>query len=72
MNTTDNEVRCKACRSLLAKIDVTGLTILRGGLQATIEGNFHVTLQCYLPHCRSVNILNFSKERCGIEFRAAR
>lgn len=62
MNPKHDDVRCKTCSNLLARIDETGLTILRGGLQATINGTFRVTLVCYQPRCRSLNILNLSTE----------
>lgn len=71
MNPKHNEVRCKTCHTLLAKVDKTGLTILRGGLQATIDGTFRATLVCYIPRCRSLNILNLSTEQRRAEVRAA-
>ncbi len=66
------DVRCKSCSTLLAKIDETGVTIVRGGLQATIDGIFRVTLVCYQPRCRLMNILNFSTERWRTEVRAVK
>ncbi len=71
MNAKDNDIRCKTCHSLLAKVDKTGLTILRGGLQATIDGVFRATLVCYRPRCRSLNILNLSTEQRRTEVRAS-
>ena len=71
MNPKHNEVRCKICKALLAKIDESGLTILRGDLQATIDGVFRAALICYRPRCRSLNILNLSTEQRRAEVRAA-
>lgn len=63
MNPNNDEVRCKRCGVLLAKIDETGLTILRGDLQATINGIFRATLVCYTPHCRTLNILRYPNKQ---------
>ena len=58
MNPKKDEVRCKSCGALLAKLDETGLTIKRGDLQATVDGAFRATLVCYRPRCRTLNILS--------------
>jgi phage FluMu protein Com len=70
MNPKHDEVRCKSCGALLAKVDETGLTIKRGDMQATVDGAFRATLVCYAPRCRSLNILNISTEREGSQARA--
>ena len=72
MNPNHDEVRCKSCGALLAKLDETGLTIKRGDLQATLDGVFRATLVCYAPRCRSLNILNISTEPRGAQARAVR
>ena len=53
----EREWRCKRCGALLAKRDATGLTIQRSGLQATVEGFSRVTIVCYIPKCRTLNII---------------
>ena len=58
----EREWRCKRCGALLAKREGTGLTIRRSGLQATVEGQFRVSLVCYIPRCRTLNILQVSME----------
>lgn len=52
-----SDVRCTACGALLAKQEPTGLSIRRGDLQATIDGAYRVTLVCYRPRCRTLNIV---------------
>ncbi len=51
------DFRCKACGILLAKIDDSGLTIRRGGLQATVAGEYYASIICYRPRCRTLNVL---------------
>lgn len=63
MNRGHGDICCKACGALLAKVDETGITILRGGLQATFDGVFRATLVCYRSRCRSLNILKISAEQ---------
>ena len=53
----EREWRCSSCGILLAKIDESRLTIRRGELQATIDGEFHASFVCYRPRCRSLNVL---------------
>ncbi|MCC6311604.1 MAG: hypothetical protein IT345_11925 [Trueperaceae bacterium] len=50
------EVRCKGCGILLAKIDDGGLTIVRGDLQVTVTGEFQASIVCYRPRCRTLNV----------------
>ena len=54
------DVRCKSCNILLAKVDPTGVTILRGDLQATFAGELHASFVCYRQRCRALNVLTFS------------
>ena len=51
------EIRCKACRILLGKLDEHGFTIARNELQATFDGAFRATVVCYRGRCRTLNIL---------------
>lgn len=57
---TNRDIRCKGCSSLLGKLDESGLTIRRGHLQATMAGDFHASLVCYVPRCRQLNVLTLS------------
>jgi len=72
MNPKHDEVRCKSCGALLAKLDETGLSIKRGDLQATLDGAFRATLVCYAPRCRSLNTLNISTDPRGAQARAVK
>lgn len=58
----EKEIRCKGCGILLAKIDKSGLTIRRGELQATINGDFLASIVCYRPRCRTLNVLSLKTE----------
>jgi phage FluMu protein Com len=58
----ERDIRCTGCRSLLAKLDSSGMTLVRGGLQATINGDFHASLVCYRPHCGKLNVLTLASE----------
>ena len=57
MLTKPFEVRCKACGVLLAKLDDAGLSVRRGELQVTVDGEFHASIVCYRPRCRTLNVL---------------
>ncbi len=46
MRTTSTECRCKNCSALLAKRDHDGVSIRRGELQATITGDFTMSVTC--------------------------
>lgn len=55
MKTLCTELRCKHCQALLAKREHDGLTIRRGGLQATITGvALAIALTCY--RCDALNV----------------
>lgn len=56
------EWRCNACRTLLAKFNACGITILRGGLQVAIDGNARVSVVCYQKHCRTLNVAQLRSE----------
>lgn len=54
------EVRCKSCGILLAKLDDGGLTIRRGDLQATVDGEFHASIVCYRTSCKTLNVVRLT------------
>lgn len=59
IKTSDaRDLRCKGCRILLGKVDESGLTIVRGELQITVTGEFHASIVCYRPRCRTLNVLH--------------
>ena len=58
----ERDWRCSSCGVLLAKIADNGLTIRRGELQATMSGEFHASLVCYRPRCRTLNVLRISNQ----------
>lgn len=54
------ELRCKQCRTLLAKREPDGLAIRRGTLQATISGvDATVSVTCY--RCLTLNVMRISQ-----------
>jgi hypothetical protein len=56
------KVRCKACGALLGVLEEGGLTIRRGDLEATFDGEFHASLVCYRPRCHTLNVLRLKSE----------
>jgi phage FluMu protein Com len=52
-STTD--FRCKQCQALLAKHDSDGFCIRRGDLQATVTGQFTVSVSCY--RCKTLSVV---------------
>lgn len=62
MRTPTRDIRCAGCNSLLAKVESGGMTLVRGGLQATINGDFHASLVCYRPRCGKLNVLTIATE----------
>lgn len=57
MRTRARDIRCKACSTLLCREEPDGLTLVRGGLQATVTGQYHLSLVCYRPGCRTLNVV---------------
>jgi len=53
----ERDWRCSKCNILLAKVGDEGLTIRRSELQATMAGEFHASVVCYRPRCRTLNVL---------------
>ena len=58
----EREWRCSSCGILLAKVGDDGLTIRRSELQATMTGEFHASVVCYRPRCRTLNVLRIKAE----------
>jgi len=56
MMSTSSRITCKRCNTQLASRDPDGLSICRGGLEATITGAFTVSIRCY--RCSAVNVLS--------------
>lgn len=55
------DVRCTGCGVLLAKRVRGALSIERGDLQATFDGEFCASLVCYRPRCRKLNVLRIKE-----------
>ena len=58
--------RCSQCGILLAKVGDDGLTIRRSELQATMTGEFHASVVCYRPRCRTLNVLRITNQGASI------
>ena len=57
MRTQPRDIRCKTCGILLGRLDESGLTIRRGDLQATMDGEFRASLVCYRRSCGALNVV---------------
>jgi len=57
MSTSSQEIRCVACGRLLAKLTNGALTVQRGDVQATFDGDFHASFVCYQPRCGRLNVV---------------
>ena len=51
------DIRCAGCGALLARVEGSGISIRRGGLQATFTGDVHAALVCYQPGCRRLTMV---------------
>ena len=51
------DVRCSACGKLLARLHDGCLTVQRGDLQATFDGDFRASFVCNKPTCRRLNVV---------------
>lgn len=60
MRTPSREVRCKDCRILLAEQDPSGITIRRNNLEVHYGGDGLVSIRCYRPRCRRLNVVRIS------------
>ena len=58
MSISAQEIRCLACGRLLAKLANGTLTVQRGDVQATFDGDFHASFVCYQPRCRRLNVVS--------------
>lgn len=58
----ERDWRCSACGILLARIGDDELTIRRNELQATMSGEFHASVVCYRPRCRTLNVLRIKSK----------
>jgi phage FluMu protein Com len=52
------DIRCTACGKLLARMCDGVLTIQRGELQVTIDGEFRASFVCSQPRCRRLNLIS--------------
>jgi len=57
MSNDSQEVRCTACGKLLAKLREGLLTVQRGDLQISLDGEFRASFVCYQPRCRRLNVV---------------
>jgi len=60
MRTHPRQVRCKGCRILLGEHDEGGLTIRRNSLEVHYGGDGLVSIRCYRPRCRKLNVVRIS------------
>ena len=58
MSNEGHEIRCIGCGRLLAKLRGGSLSVQRGDLQATVDGEFHASFVCYLPRCRRLTVVH--------------
>lgn len=65
MRTHSREVRCEGCRILLAKLDDTGLAIRRNDLEVHCGRAGLVSIRCYRPRCRRLNVVRISTTPAG-------
>ena len=59
------EVRCSACRALLARLEDDELRIRRNDLQVHIDGCSRVSIVCYQARCRTLNVVRLGAIREG-------
>jgi len=65
MRTHSREVRCEGCRILLAERDQSGITIRRNSLEVHYGGDGLVSIRCYRPRCRRLNVVRISTAAPG-------
>jgi phage FluMu protein Com len=58
MENEAQDVRCTACGKLLARLRDGVLTIQRGEMQVTIDGDYRASFVCYQPRCRRLNLID--------------
>ena len=57
------ELRCKFCKTLLGMLDEDGITIQRGGMQATFSDAQTAAIVCY--RCSKVNLFKLNGKTPG-------
>ena len=57
MSAGTQEIRCSECGRLLAKLSNGALTVHRGDVQATFDGEFHASFVCHRPGCGRLNVV---------------
>lgn len=55
-----DKLRCWSCKTQLAAKSDAGLAVRRGGLQITVEGEYRISMVCYQPKCRALNVFRSS------------
>lgn len=55
-------ILCESCRRLLAVVEHGRMTIRRGGMQATFDGDFLASLVCYGARCRTLNVVRVERD----------
>ena len=58
-----SELRCPSCGALLGIRDAAGFSIKRGDTQATVSGDFQVSLICWRRGCRKLAVLQIDTRR---------
>jgi phage FluMu protein Com len=58
-NTDGIELRCRECKTLLAKLEQGEIVIERGGVQARFDGSSRATIVCY--RCKRMNVFRVGK-----------
>jgi phage FluMu protein Com len=58
-NTDKVEMRCRECKTLLAKLEQGEIVIERSGLQARFDGSSRATIVCY--RCKRLNVFRVGK-----------
>ena len=69
MTSATEEIRCVGCGRLLAKVSKGVLTLQRGDVQATFDGEFHASFVCYQPRCRRLNVVRIHSGGSGDRHR---
>jgi phage FluMu protein Com len=62
MSNEERDVRCSACGKLLAKVRDGQLTLQRGDMQATFDGEFRAAFICHRPSCRRLNLVRIRSQ----------
>ena len=57
MSPSAKDIRCSECGRLLAKLNDGALTVHRGDVQATFDGEFHASFVCHRPGCGRLNVV---------------